>query len=350
LPHLPRQLHNANAVAIPYPYSTTMKSKHWERDRSFAVKLMQDLVVPTFVLDAACHVIIWNRACERLTGLAAHEVMGTREHWRAFYDVPRPCLADLVAQGRTGEIAEHYASFDKAGDSENGFHAQNWCVMPQLGRQYYLAIDAGPIYGANGELIAVVETLRDMTEQKQAQIALERLAACDGLTGIANRRSFDEKLGQEWLRARRDKTQLALLMLDVDHFKLFNDRYGHQAGDVCLRRLAECVAAIVLRPGDLVARYGGEEFAVVLPSIDADGALQVAQRVREAVRGLAIPHVDSVFGVVTVSVGVACAVPSQGSDHEALVKSADIALYQAKHAGRDRVALAPLLQPDNGGQ
>ena len=325
-----------------------MKTKHTDRDRSFAVKLMQDLVVPTFVLDAACHVIIWNRACERLTGVTAKDLIGTREHWRAFYDAPRPCLADLVAQGRTGEIAAHYASFDKAGDSENGFHAQNWCVMPQLGHQYYLAIDAGPIYGADGELIAVVETLRDMTEQKQAQIALERLAACDGLTGIANRRSFDEKLNHEWLRARRDKTPLALLMLDVDHFKLFNDHYGHQAGDDCLRRIAECVAAIVLRPGDQVARYGGEEFAVVLPSIDMGGALMVAERVRAAVRGMAIAHADSAFGVVTVSIGVSSGVPSQDTRQDALVKAADTALYEAKHAGRDRVAVAPM-SPCSGG-
>jgi diguanylate cyclase (GGDEF)-like protein len=320
-----------------------MKTKHTDRDRSFAVKLMQDLVVPTFVLDAACHVIIWNRACERLTGVAAKDLVGTREHWRAFYDTPRPCLADLVAQGRTAEIEVLYASFDKAGDSENGFHAQNWCVMPQLGRQYYLSIDAGPIYGADGELIAVVETLRDMTEQKQAQIALERLAACDGLTGIANRRSFDEKLSQEWLRARREKTLVALLMLDVDHFKLFNDHYGHQAGDDCLRRIATCLAALVFRPGDMVARYGGEEFAMVLPSNDSTGALMVAQRARDAVRALAIPHAHSPFGIVTVSIGVSSGVPEPGVSHDALVKAADTALYQAKHAGRDRAATEPML-------
>lgn len=320
-----------------------MKAKHIDQDRSFAVKLMQDLVVPTFVLDAACHVIIWNRACERLTGVTAKEVLGTREHWRAFYDMPRPCLADLVAQERTGEIAQYYASFDKAGDSENGFHAQNWCVMPQVGQQYYLAIDAGPIYGADGTLMAVVETLRDMTEQKRAQVALERLAACDGLTGIANRRSFDEKLGQEWLRARREKTPIALLMLDVDHFKFFNDHYGHQAGDDCLRRIAECLAAIVCRPCDLVARYGGEEFAIVLPCIDMEGAVMVAERMREAVHRLAIPHEGSAFGQVTVSIGVSCGMPNQDISHHALVKAADIALYQAKHAGRDRTAMELML-------
>lgn len=322
-----------------------MKTKHTDRDRSFAIKLMQDLVVPTFVLDAACHVIIWNRACERLTGVAAKEVIGTREHWRAFYDAPRPCLADLVAQGRTGEIATHYASFDKAGDSENGFHAQNWCVMPQLGHQYYLAIDAGPIYGVDGQLIAVVETLRDMTEQKQAQTELERLAACDGLTGIANRRSFDEKLSQEWLRARRDKTPIALLMLDVDHFKLFNDYYGHQVGDDCLRHIAECLTAIVFRPGDLVARYGGEEFAIVLPAIDMDGAQRVAQRVRKAARRLAIPHAASGFGLVTLSIGVSWGMPNQDVSHRALIQAADHALYQAKHDGRDRVVLEPMPSP-----
>ena len=325
-----------------------MKNKQSDRDRSFAVKLMRDLVVPTFVLDAACYVIIWNRACERLTGVAAKDVIGTHEHWRAFYDTPRPCLADLVVQGRTSEIAQHYASFDKAGDKESGFHAQNWCVMPQLGHQVYLAIDAGPIYGADGELIAVVETVRDMTEQKQAQITLERLAACDGLTGIANRRSFDEKLAHEWLRARRDKSPVALLMLDVDHFKLFNDHYGHQAGDDCLRRIAECLAAIVLRPGDLVARYGGEEFAVVLPSVDIMGAQMVAQRMRDAVRSLAIPHAHSAFGVVTLSIGVSSVIPHPDVSHDALVKMADTALYQAKHAGRDRAVVAAMLEHCEG--
>lgn len=316
-----------------------MKSTNTNFDRGFAIKLMQDLVVPTFVLDADCQVIIWNRACERLTGVAAREVIGTHEHWRGFYDSPRPCLADLVAQGRTSEIEAFYVASDNAGDGVHGYHAQNWCVMPQVGHQYYLAIDAGPIYGADGRLIAVVETLRDMTEQKRAQIALEKLAAVDGLTGIANRRSFDEKLAHEWARARREKTSLALLMIDVDHFKLYNDTYGHPLGDDCLRRIAAAAAAIVFRPGDLVARYGGEEFAIILPSIDVGGAMTVAQRVREAVGRLAISHVASNFGSVTVSIGLSWGIPEREQTHHTLVKAADIALYRAKHEGRDRVAV-----------
>ena len=317
-----------------------------DREHGFAVKLMQDLVVPTFVLDAECRVIIWNRACERLTGVAARELLGSSDHWRAFYDEPRPCLADLVAQGRTGEIENLYAASDDNGSSDQGLHAENWCVMPQLGNELYLAIDAGPIYDAEGHLIAVVETLRDMTDHKRAQTALEFLAARDGLTGVANRRSFDEKLAHEWLRGRRENEPLALLMLDVDHFKPFNDMYGHQLGDACLSRVAECAATIVFRPGDMVARYGGEEFAIVLPGTDMIGAINVADRVREAVSRLAIPHGGSEIGNVTVSIGVSSVVPGDRLEFQALIKAADVALYRAKHDGRDRVVAEPVPDAD----
>ncbi len=114
----------------------------------FSVRLMEQLVVPTFVIDAECRIIIWNRACERLTGIPASEVVGTREHWRGFYDKPRPCLADLVALGRTEEIEALYVTHDHAGESASptqGRKAENWCVMPRIGARLYLAVDAGPI-------------------------------------------------------------------------------------------------------------------------------------------------------------------------------------------------------------
>jgi len=212
-------------------------------------------------------------------------------------------------------------------------------------------MDAGAV--ATCYLIQVTDSSTSIRREKMLRShseVLKKDATTDSLTGLYNRRFFDEHYKIALGQAIRQKHPLSIFMIDIDYFKQYNDYYGHPAGDKILIKVAATLKTQISRSSDMLARYGGEEFAVVLPSIDADGALQVAQRVREAVRGLAIPHVDSVFGVVTVSVGVACAVPSQGSDHEALVKSADIALYQAKHAGRDRVALAPHMQPDNGGQ
>lgn len=144
--------------------------------------------------------------------------------------------------------------------------------MPKLGNQLYLAIDAGPIHDEDGALIAVVETLRDMTDQKRAEAALKTLASSDGLTGLANRRSFDQALALEWTRAQRTKTPLSLLLVDVDYFKLYNDLHGHQKGDDCLRALAAAMGAN-MRPADVAARYGGEEFAVLMPDSGHDVAL-----------------------------------------------------------------------------
>lgn len=310
--------------------------------QEFAIKLMAHLVVPTFVLDAEGRVIIWNRACERLTGVMAADVVGTREHWRAFYGAPRPCLADLLVQGRTEEISVLYADSDALTTLEHGVHAANWCVMPRVGQERYLAIDSGPIYGDGGRLLAVVETLRDMTDHKRAQMALENLATRDGLTGLLNRRSFDEFLDREWQRARRDARPLALIMIDVDHFKRYNDTYGHQMGDECLRQVAAVLQAAVFRPGDVVARYGGEEFVIILPAADEAGAILVAERIKERITRLEIPHSSSEHGAVSVSMGIAAAVPIDKA--AALLAAADTALYQAKHAGRNGFSLASALK------
>lgn len=143
---------------------------------SFAVTLMEHLVVPTFVLDAEQRVLIWNRACERLTGIAAAAVLGTRDHWQAFYAAPRPCLADLVCRGDYGEIDRLYTLHDDPGQPAFGVHAENWCNMPRRGERLYLAVDAGPVYDEHGKLIAVVETLRDMTERQLAQTRVREQA------------------------------------------------------------------------------------------------------------------------------------------------------------------------------
>lgn len=309
--------------------------------REFAVRLMANLIVPTFVLDTNGCVIIWNRACERLTGVAAAEVLGTREHWRAFYETHRPCLADLLAEGRIDEIPVFYADSDALTTLEQGVHAANWCVMPRIGKELYIAIDAGPIYGDDGRLLAVVETLRDMTRQKNAQMTLEALAARDGLTGLINRRSFDDILLREWQRARRDRRPLALIMTDVDQFKRYNDTYGHPQGDECLRQVAAVLQSALFRPGDAAARYGGEEFVVLLPTADATGAMLVAERIKEHLARLALPHPASTHGRVSVSMGIAATEPDGEHEPAVLLAAADAALYQAKHAGRNQFAIAP---------
>jgi diguanylate cyclase (GGDEF)-like protein len=284
-------------------------------------------------------VVVWNRACERLTGISAVEVLGTRNHWQAFYETNRYCLADLVALGRQDLISDLYSKFEATKDESLGSSAENWCMMPRLGNHLYLAIDAGPIHDDDGNMIAVVETLRDMTEQKRAEMALKTLAAKDALTGLANRRSFDQAIEMEWSRAERSGRPLALLFADVDHFKMFNDNHGHQRGDECLRDIAGVIGRTAIRPTDLATRYGGEEFAIIMPETDMAAACAVAERLRHAVVEMRIslgePAGD---GCVTLSVGVATYVPGQavvGPDW--LIGQADQALYAAKHLGRNRV-------------
>jgi diguanylate cyclase (GGDEF)-like protein len=307
-------------------------------DYSFAINLMQFLVVPTFVLDSQGTVLIWNKACERLTGIPASELIGTQDHWRGFYDAKRPCLADLVIQNRMADVDDLYVEHDDLTEKNFGVHAETWCVMPQVGSQLYLAIDAGHIFDPQGKLVAVVETLRDMTAHKKAQIELERLANHDGLTGIFNRRGFDDKLHIELCRASRENQPLSLAIVDVDHFKQFNDTYGHQAGDICLKKVADVLAKSAYRPSDMAARYGGEEFALILPSVGENGARTVASRMLKAVSSLGIPHSGSSNGgVVTVSVGVVTATPTAQTSEKELIQAADDALYRAKHGGRNRV-------------
>jgi diguanylate cyclase (GGDEF)-like protein len=173
--------------------------------------------------------------------------------------------------------------------------------------------------------------------------ALSALIALDGLTGIANRRSFDGALARAWDRSRRSRSAIGVLMIDVDHFKRYNDTHGHQAGDEILRRVAQGVQAAVLRPDDVAARYGGEEFAIVLPLAEGEASRVVGERVRHNVRALAIPYPEAPSGIITVSVGVSSTRPDEsGVDPGKLLAAADQALYQAKREGRDRVVLAPL--------
>jgi len=197
------------------------------------------------------------------------------------------------------------------------------------------------------EAYRALESLKRELELKNAELA--QLSMRDGLTGLANRRRFDEALLTECGRARRDQSHLSLLLMDVDFFKKYNDTYGHQAGDDCLKRVATALAEAVRRPADLAARYGGEEFVLVLPGTPAEGATHVAEGVRSAVQALAIPHsASTVAEHVTLSLGIATTHEGGDFTPKDLIAAADLGLYAAKRSGRNRWAVyAPEASPND---
>ncbi|BBI99098.1 diguanylate cyclase response regulator [Ferrigenium kumadai] len=176
---------------------------------------------------------------------------------------------------------------------------------------------------------------------EELNMQLLKLANIDGLTGIANRRHFDERLAAEWLRALRNRRPISLIMFDVDLFKLYNDKFGHLDGDECLKRLAHTAQDVVSRPADTVARYGGEEFIVLLPETDSSGAIKVAEKLRAEIENLHLPHPDSkVSPYVTISLGVTTILPEASSTPDVCLKVVDEALYRAKDSGRNRLSVA----------
>ncbi len=186
--------------------------------------------------------------------------------------------------------------------------------------------------------------IRNQIELKRQRDLLARLSHLDGLTGIPNRRALDEALGREWRRGSRSLKPLALLMMDIDYFKAYNDSCGHLAGDDCLRAVAQSLKVPMGRAADFVGRYGGEEFLAILPETDEAGALVVAQEILEGVAGLNIAHPASLIGErITVSIGFATAVAHREHQPDCLLQAADKALYQAKQEGRNRIVAAPVL-------
>ncbi len=238
-------------------------------------------------------------------------------------------------EGKTGEYRADYLIKTKSGDLKwVGDHSFPW-------------------RDETGKSIGSVGILSDITERKRVEAALRemnqelhRLVTLDGLTQVANRRRFDEFLGQEWRRMRREQGPLSLILCDIDHFKLYNDSYGHQVGDDCLRVVAQAIRKSVNRPTDLVARYGGEEFAVILSNTDSKGAVRVAENIRREVQTLQIAHSSSSERrYVTISCGVSSMIPTETRPAETLIALSDEGLYEAKKRGRNRVVLKTLEEP-----
>lgn len=263
---------------------------------------------------------------------------GVRVPGARLVDIVRASIDAGEPAGITAQNGDDYIEKVRSGLKSGG----EWDFEMSDGR--WLHARARVIPDGGGYLNVV----SDITERKRAELALSALnrrladlARLDGLTGLTNRRGFDEAIEAEFRRSVRNATPLSLLLIDVDHFKAFNDTYGHPEGDDCLKAVAKVLTAALNRPGDLAARYGGEEFAAILPDTDADGAMRIAESIRTAVRGLDIPHRGSWTATVTVSVGVsAFAGDNAAGSVERLVQEADTALYAAKAAGRDRTVMS----------
>jgi diguanylate cyclase (GGDEF)-like protein/PAS domain S-box-containing protein len=215
------------------------------------------------------------------------------------------------------------------------------------GRYVWIEAQIRLVRDAAGQPEAFISNMREITRRKQheedleqAKRHLEVLATTDPLTGLANRRRLDEALEREWLRARRDRRPIALMLIDADHFKLYNDCYGHPQGDSVLQTIAGCIEASVRRPGDLAARYGGEEFAVLLPNTTASQAMHVAENIRRTLLVQAVPHAGNPAGIATVSIGVAASDAAPTLTPTVLLRDADAALYAAKQQGRNCVRRA----------
>lgn len=242
------------------------------------------------------------------------------------------------------------AAVDRILASEHQADSVTIRMRKKNGSLVWMELNASLVHdAATGKPQEAITILRDISERKKLEDKLSAMALTDGLTGIANRRAFDQALEREWKRTLREGSQISLLLLDIDHFKRFNDLYGHQVGDDCLRAVAAAVSGAV-RTTDIVARYGGEEIAIILPSTFTDGAVEVAEKVRSAIASLrlGLEENSEAVGSVTVSIGVATALARQGGTikmPESLLLAADNAMYKAKRKGRNRVATSLLIAP-----
>jgi diguanylate cyclase (GGDEF)-like protein/PAS domain S-box-containing protein len=321
-------------------------------------EISETLAEGVYVIDESGQIVFANPAAQRELGFTEAELLGHNAHALFHYRKPdgapypeAECkIGKVVVSGRTHRAIE------------DAFWRKDGSLLP-------VAVSASPIV-REGKATGSVVAFHDITGRKQAQerleqamaelalssreterinaqlrqanSELERISHSDGLTGVANRRHLDAYLDNEWRSAARAGQTISLIMIDIDHFKAYNDHYGHQGGDDCLKEVARALHAALGRPRDLLARYGGEEFAVVLPDTSPEGALHVAENLHGAVERLHLPHVKSDTSKhVTVSLGVATMKPdAQASIPAVLIAAADKALYQAKTQGRNRICVA----------
>ena len=279
-----------------------------------------------------------------VTGKNHTILMANESYWAEFGALPDNRKTIKCHEHRPGKSC-HTESCPLSRIMSGASQYSHESVKEKDGMSRYFIVNAKPLLDARGNVVGGVESFQDITERKRAEKALEKsnrkleaLSNTDGLTGIANRRRFDEIMAQEYARHARSGAKLSLILLDIDHFKSFNDCYGHLSGDECLQQVAQVMAECASRPADLVARYGGEEFACILPETDSSGAVAIAEKIRRDIIDRAIPHKGSkVADYVTASLGVVtvrCAIGGSAVD---VVARVDELLYRAKSSGRNRV-------------
>ncbi|USX22815.1 diguanylate cyclase [Oxalobacteraceae bacterium OTU3REALA1] len=289
-----------------------------ERLRTIVNNMAEGLLI----IEADGRIQFTNPACDKYLGYQENELAG-----RAISELLNP----LVAQ----EYLEYFARYAASPEMAHSHGTREVIIRHRNGSSVCMDLTLTPMYLRQPLFIGL---LHDITHHKQSEDALQRAAMVDPLTQIANRRHFDTFLEKEWQRSMRSGQPLSLVVLDVDHFKLYNDTLGHPAGDACLQRVAAAIASHALRPTDLAARYGGEEFVLLFAETGAETATMMAEAIRAHIESLRIPHPRSTTSDwLTVSIGVATIHPHQLDNTELLFVAADRAMYVAKEGGRNQV-------------
>jgi two-component system cell cycle response regulator len=292
--------------------------KQAERLRTIVHNMAEGLLV----IEADGRIQFTNPACGRYLGYGEEELAGANIRTLFTPSTAQEYLDYFAAHGADPAVAHKYGTREVA-------------IRHRNGQQISVDLTLTPMYLHQPLFIAL---LHDITHHKRSEDALQRAAHVDPLTKIANRRHFDSFLDKEWQRAMRNGASLSLVVLDVDHFKLYNDTLGHPAGDVCLAQVARAIQTHAARSTDLAARYGGEEFVLLFAETEADAALRQAEAIRAHIEALQLPHPRSVTSPwITVSIGVATVTPHQLENKEALFVAADRAMYVAKEQGRNQV-------------
>lgn len=287
------------------------------------IKTMIEIIpVPLFYKDRKGSYLGCNKAFEEFIGISKEEIIG-----KTVYEISKK------------NNAETYADMDQQLFDNPGTQSYEYEYENSNNEKKYVVFNKVTYNNSSGEVNGIIGIVNDITEIKKRETELTEKTFFDSLTGILNRRFFDENVENEWKKCLRENASLSLIMLDIDYFKKYNDHYGHQRGDDCLKKVAQEIRISLLRPSDIAMRYGGEEFVVILPNTKMHGAQRVAERIRQNITNLAIDHEDStVSKVVTLSQGIAEMNNKEDTVYECL-KNADRSLYEAKNQGRNMIVL-----------